>query len=61
MIGGDGDLYENAGGDQPLGLAGFFFNFFLCGWTIFKSLYRICYNIASGLCFGFLASRHVEP
>ena len=27
-------------------------------WTIFKSLYWIWYNIASGLCFGFLASRH---
>ena len=37
MIRGDGDLYENAGGDWPLGLAGFFkFFFFLCGWTIFK-------------------------
>ena len=27
-------------------------------WAIFKSLYWIWYNIASGLCFGFLASRH---
>jgi hypothetical protein len=25
----------------------------------FKSLYGICYNIASVLCYGFLASRHV--
>ena len=27
----------------------------------FPNLYRICYNIASILCFGFLASRHVGP
>ena len=26
----------------------------------FKSLYWICYNIASVLCFGFLATRHVR-
>ena len=25
-----------------------------------KSLYCTCYNIASVLCFGFLATRHVE-
>jgi len=27
--------------------------------SFFKNLYWICYNIASVLCFGFLATRHV--
>ena len=30
--------------------------FFFLMWTILD--YQICYNIASVLCFGFLASRH---
>ena len=42
-------------------LSGVFF-FFECG-PVFKSLYCMCYNIASVLCFGpfllFLATRHV--
>ena len=29
-------------------------------WTIFKSLYWVCYNIASVLCFSFLTTRHVD-
>ena len=29
-------------------------------WTIFYSLYWICYSIASVSCFVFLATRHVE-
>ena len=36
----------------------FFFKIFWV-WTIFWSLYWICDNIASVLCFGFLAARHV--
>ena len=36
----------------------FFFFFFLCG-PCFKSLFWICCNIASVLCFDFLAVRHV--
>lgn len=35
MIRGDGDLYENAGGDWPLGWLGFLIFFFMDG-TIFK-------------------------
>ena len=34
--------------------------FFFWMKTIFKNLFWICYNIASVLCFGFLASRHVR-
>ena len=28
-------------------------------WAIFKVFIEVCYNIASVLCFGFLALRHV--
>ena len=34
--------------------------FFFWMQAIFKNLFWICYNIASVLCFGFLASRHVR-
>ena len=38
-----------------------FFLRFLWMWTIFfLSLFWICYNIPSVLCFGFLASRHLS-
>ena len=36
----------------------FFLIFFCCG-PLFKSLYGMSYNIASVLCLGFLATRHV--
>ena len=58
VIRGDRDLYENAGVDWPLGLGLFIFD---VEGPVFLSFYRICYNIASELCFGFLASRHVGP
>ena len=38
----------------------FFFKIFFYVYHILKSLW-ICYNIASVLCFGFLAQRHVGP
>ena len=39
----------------------FFKRFFFFVDHFLKSLYWICYNIASVLCFGFLATRHVGP
>ena len=38
----------------------FFKIFFFFDADHFKSLYLICYNIVSVLCFGFLAVRHVD-
>ena len=36
-----------------------FFFFFLMQTMLFKSLYWICYNIVSVLCFGVLATRRM--